>query len=136
MSRNSSSVTRNRGRGSGTHKSNHASARNNSSSGSSKNRQSSTFPSARPPALLLEEHEDVKSGIREILLRLEPLVKVSGGHAPLGSMMGYLEEIDDSNFEKYLLVKHIKSKLKSSLLGLVQSEVAMQCRDTQLTPEK
>ena len=136
MSRNSSSVTRSRGRGSGTHKSNHASARNNSSSGSSKNRQSSTFPSARPPALLLEEHEDVKSGIREILLRLEPLVKVSGGHAPLGSMMGYLEEIDDSNFEKYLLVKHIKSKLKSSLLGLVQSEVAMQCRDTQLTPEK
>ena len=34
-----------------------------------------------------EENEDVKTGIREILLRLEPLVKVSGGNAPLDSMM-------------------------------------------------
>ena len=83
-----------------------------------------------------DDNEDIKSGIREILLRLEPLVKVSGGNAPLESMMSFLEELDDSSFEKYLLVRHIKSKLRSSLLELVQSEVQLQCRDTQLTPEK
>ena len=83
-----------------------------------------------------DDHEDIKTGIREILLRLEPLVKVSAGNAPLESMMGFLEELDDSSFEKYLLVKHIKSKLQNSLLDLVQSEVQLQCRDTQLTPEK
>ena len=66
-----------------------------------------------------EENEDVKTGIREILLRLEPLVKVSGGNAPLESMMVYLEEIDDSHFEKYTMVRHIKSRLKTSLLELV-----------------
>ena len=83
-----------------------------------------------------DDHEDVKTGIREVLLRLEPLVKVSAGNAPLESMMGFLEELDDTSFEKYLLVRHIKSKLRSSLLDLVQSEVQLQCRDTQLTPEK
>ena len=64
------------------------------------------------------------------------LVKVSAGHAPLESMMGFLEELDDTSFEKYLLVRHIKSKLRSSFLDLVQSEVQLQCRDTLLTPEK
>ena len=83
-----------------------------------------------------DDHEDIKTGIREVLLRLEPLVKVSAGNAPLESMMGFLEELDDSSFEKYLLVRHVKSKLRSSLLDLVQSEVQLQCRDTQLTPEK
>ena len=83
-----------------------------------------------------DDHEDIKTGIREVLLRLEPLVKVSAGNAPLESMMGFLEELDDTSFEKYLLVRHVKSKLRSSLLDLVQSEVQLQCRDTQLTPEK
>ena len=85
-----------------------------------------------------DDHESnqIKSGIREVLLRLEPLVKVSAGNAPIGSMIGFLEEVDDSSFEKYLLVRHMKSKLRSSLFDLVQSEVQLQCRDTQLTPEK
>ena len=61
---------------------------------------------------------------------------MSAGHAPLESMMGFLEELDDTSFEKYLLVRHIKSKLRSSLLDSVQSEVQLQCRDTLLTPEK
>ena len=83
-----------------------------------------------------EDNPDVKIGIRELLLRLEPLVKVSGGNAPFESMIGFLEEMDDSSFDRYLLVRHIKSKLHSSLYDLVQSEVQLQCRDTQLTPEK
>jgi hypothetical protein len=45
---------------------------------------------------VVDENEEIKTGIRELLLRLEPLVKVSGGNAPLESMMGYLEEIDDT----------------------------------------
>ena len=35
-----------------------------------------------------------------------------------------------------MLVRHIKSRLKTSLWELVQAEVQLQCRDTQLTPEK
>jgi len=42
------------------------------------------------------EHEEIKAGVRELLLRMEPLVKVSGGSAPLESMMTYLEELDDA----------------------------------------
>ena len=50
-----------------------------------------------------EDNPDVKIGIRELLLRLEPLVKVSGGNAPFESMIGFLEEMDDSSFDRYLL---------------------------------
>ena len=83
-----------------------------------------------------QDQDDVKVGIRELLLRLEPLVKVSGGNAPFESMIGFLEEMDDSSFDKYQLVRHIKAKLSANLYDLVQSEVQLQCRDTQLTPEK
>ena len=35
----------------------------------------------------------------------------------------YLEEIDDSHFEKYTMVRHIKSRLKTSLLEQVSLQV-------------
>ena len=128
MSRNNPPGWRNRGRGGGGNKVNHTAT--------NKTVPKNRINVSKQLVSVTDEHEDVKTGIREILLRLEPLVKVSGGNAPLESMMSYLEEIDDSNFEKYMLVRHIKSKLKTSLFELVQAEVKIQCRDTQLTPEK
>ncbi len=40
------------------------------------------------------------------------------------------------SFDKYTLVNHVKQKLKSNLKDMVKAEVQLQCRDTQLTPEK
>lgn len=42
------------------------------------------------------EHDEIKAGIRELLMRMEPLIKVSGESAPIESMMTYLEELDDA----------------------------------------
>ena len=81
------------------------------------------------------ETNEVTEGLRELLANLEPLIKSSGSSANLGGMLGYLEENDDE-FKRYQLVEWARNHLEASVRALVEEEVGLQCRRTELTPHK
>ena len=81
------------------------------------------------------ETDEVTEGLRELLANLEPLIKSSGSSANLGGMLGYLEENDDE-FKRLQFVEWVRNRLEASVRALVEEEVGLQCRQTELTPHK
>ena len=88
----------------------------------------------QPPAGDAETSE-ITEGLRELLANLEPLIKSSGSSANLSGMLGYLEESDDE-FKRYHFVEWVRNHLEASVRALVEEEVRLQCRRTELTPHK
>ena len=89
----------------------------------------------RPRHAAAADEADITEGLRELLAYLEPLIKSSGSSANLGGMLGYLEENDD-DFKRYQLVEWVRNQLEASVRALVEEEVRLQCRQTELTPHK
>ena len=92
-------------------------------------------PRPRHTAATADEADEITEGLRELLANLEPLIKSSGSSANLGGMLGYLEENDDE-FKRYQLVEWVRNQLEASVRALVEEEVRLQCRQTELTPHK
>ena len=86
-------------------------------------------------AAAVAEANEVTEGLRELLAHLEPLIKSSGSFANLSGMLGYLEESDDE-FKRYNFVEWVRNHLEASVRALVEEEVRLQCRKTELTPHK
>jgi hypothetical protein len=76
-----------------------------------------------------------KDGLRELLSSLEPLIKSSGSLVNIGGMLAYLEETDEG-FRHYQLMEWMRRQLEASAGAMVAEEVALQCRETELTPHK
>ena len=92
-------------------------------------------PRPHHAAATADEADEITEGLRELLANLEPLIKSSGSSANLGGMLGYLEENDDE-FKRYQLVEWVRNQLEASVRALVEKEVRLQCRQTELTPHK
>ena len=77
----------------------------------------------------------VREGLREVLAQLEPLIKSSGSSANFAGMLAFLEETDDG-FQHSQLVRWMRQQLEAALGTMVAEEVALQCRESELTPHK
>ena len=73
------------------------------------------------------ERENVKDGLRQLLVSLEPLIRASGSSANLHGMLAYLEEADEG-FDKYKMVAWVKERLQAAVGALVAEEVRLQCQ--------